>query len=105
MEEHGARIDPYRIFFPLGGVAAILGTVLWIAFGFGWIGYYPGISHADLMTGGFLFAFVMGFLMTAIPQFTGAHRASGAERAIGALLLLSLFVIAFLEPGFPFHAV
>lgn len=96
-------MDPYRILFPLGALAAILGSVFWIRFGFGVAGAYPGGYHPDLMIGGFIFAFAAGFLMTAVPQFTGGRHASGREFAVMTTLVLACLILGLLPARLPFH--
>ncbi len=97
--------DPYRLFFPLGTLAAILGTLPWIFFGIGASGYYPGQFHSDLMIGGFLFAFSAGFLMTAIPQFTGSTHCNRQELLLSAALFTCLIVASVFDNRVWFHLI
>jgi uncharacterized protein involved in response to NO len=97
--------EPYRLFFPLGALSAILGTMLWIAFPFGALSVYPGVHHPDLMIGSFLFAFSAGFLMTAIPQFTGSHAATRAEPGAAIALFLAALAVGFMRERLAFHAI
>jgi uncharacterized protein involved in response to NO len=53
---------------------------------------YPGSSHSLVMIGGFLTCFAAGFLMTAIPRFTGAGPAKSAE----------LLIVIFAQISIPF---
>lgn len=82
--------DPYQWFFPLGIVLGILGTALWIFFPNGGLHEYPGLLHAALMSGGFFLMVAVGFLMTAIPRFTGTASASAGEKFIVALPWIGL---------------
>lgn len=82
--------QPYRIFFPIGLVYAIWGVSVWLLFNLGWISY-PMPIHADLMIVGFLFSFSLGFLMTAVPRFTGAPQARRWEMAVAILLSFGSF--------------
>lgn len=84
-------IDPYQILFPLGIAHALYGASLWILFAFH-LTSYPGPIHAHHMIDGFLFSFAAGFLLTAIPRFTGSARCSTAELITGALLSILSFV-------------
>ena len=68
---HGAPTDPYRIFFPLGIVLGTLGVSIWLTYWLGFTATYSGRAHAFVQAEGFLYAFVAGFLLTAIPRFTG----------------------------------
>lgn len=83
-------VQPYQIFFPIGVLYGIWGTFLWILHALGWIAY-PGIMHAGLMITGFLFSFALGFLMTAVPRFTGARFASKNELIFATGLSLISF--------------
>jgi uncharacterized protein involved in response to NO len=73
MELHGKLTDPYRIFFPLGIILGVLGVSIWPAYYFGLTEGYSGRAHAFVQTDGFLYAFIIGFLLTAIPRFTGTE--------------------------------
>lgn len=80
-------MDPYALLFPLGAAYAIRGTLNWIFFALG-LTEYPGAIHAQMMVTGFLFCFSSGFLLTAVPRFTGTPRCSPLELAIACLLAL-----------------
>ncbi len=71
--------DPYRIFFPLGISLGLAGVSIWPLYYFGVTAGYSGRAHALVQTTGFLYAFISGFLLTAVPRFTGtdnpSHRA------------------------------
>lgn len=61
--------EPFRVFFPLGILAAIAGLLVWPLHYGGWIANYPALQHPRLMILGFGAAFVTGFLGTAWPRF------------------------------------
>jgi uncharacterized protein involved in response to NO len=96
----GEGVDPYRVLFPIGAVAAIAALVPWTLLPFaaqpwwpralhpGW----PGLSHPSLMVQGFEAAFVAGFLLTAMPAFTHGARASRNE-VVAAALAAGAFVV------------
>lgn len=68
-----------------------MGTIVWVFFNFGWMGY-PNVQHPQQMVGGFLLSMIAGFLMTAVPKFTGSRDASGLEVAgVFFPLLAALF--------------
>jgi uncharacterized protein involved in response to NO len=93
MKENGfSKIDPYQILFPLGLAHAVFGASLWILFSLK-LTAYPGPLHAHHMVDGFLLSFAAGFLLTAIPRFTGADRSSPAE----LLIATALSVLCFFE--------
>ncbi len=73
MELHGKPADPYRIFFPLGIVLGAMGVSIWPLYYFGITDGYSGRAHAFVQTDGFLYSFIAGFLLTAIPRFTGTE--------------------------------
>lgn len=85
------RRNPFRIFFPLGIVAGCIGVGHWAM----WTMGYPVADiknlHLVLQSQGFLSFFVIGFLMTAFPRFSGTDSASLLEifiAASGAALFL-----------------
>jgi uncharacterized protein involved in response to NO len=89
---------PYRVLFPLGLVFGVAGVVIWILFFFG-AAAYPGPRHAELMMGGFLLSFVCGFLMTAIPRFTGTAAAKRWELVVAVLINLAVLGVGLLGPA------
>src|SRR5215467_11196024 len=87
MNEHGKPTDPYRIFFPLGIVLGAMGVSIWPLYYYGFTEGYSGRSHAFVQTDGFLYAFIAGFLLTAIPRFTGTDAPSrGIQYVLAAIL-------------------
>jgi uncharacterized protein involved in response to NO len=85
--------EPFRIFFPLGVLAGISGVSLWPLFFAGMHhSFYPGAMHARLMIEGFMGAFVLGFLGTAVPRLTGTLPLSRGE--LRTLLALYAAVLA-----------
>lgn len=95
MEQKKKTIDPYRILFPIGILWAVYGVLLWPAHHFQLISYYPGIvGHPESMIAGFIGSFISGFLMTAIPRFTGAETATVNENITSFILAILLFVSA-----------
>src|SRR6266516_2678 len=87
MELHGKPADPYRIFFPLGILLGVMGVSIWPLYYFGITEGYSGRAHAFVQTDGFLYAFIAGFLLTAIPRFTGTEAPSRRiQYALAAIL-------------------
>lgn len=84
--------DPFRVFFPLSLLMAIYACVNWILFVFFNTGTYPGMEHARLFVGGFIYFAIFGFLMTAIPKFTESFPLKAGE--LFAALSIALLVIA-----------
>lgn len=89
--------EPYQFLFPIGLVHALVGTSVWILFAFGWMGY-PGPRHVHQMMLGFLLTFAAGFLLTAIPRFTGSRPCSLIELSIATVF--SLLSLIFVHPAF-----
>ncbi|MFN0118811.1 MAG: NnrS family protein, partial [Elusimicrobiota bacterium] len=84
--------NPFRLFFPLGIIAGCAGVGHWAM----WTMGYPVADiknlHLVLQSQGFLSFFVIGFLMTAFPRFSGTNPASLIEISIataGAVLFLT----------------
>jgi uncharacterized protein involved in response to NO len=98
-------IDPYRVLFPVGAFLGLLGSAVWVLFWLEWLPYYPGALHPDLMVGGFLFIFASGFLMTAIPRFSGSFVATIWEIAIAMAFALTLCFVSLRESRLAFHLV
>lgn len=79
--------EPYRLFFPLGAVWAAAGCLLWRLLP----ANTNGISdfYFSLLTGCFLVPLMLGFLVSAIPNFTSTKPVSRIE-----LFLLVLTITA-----------
>ncbi|HEY2945683.1 MAG TPA: NnrS family protein [Vicinamibacteria bacterium] len=85
---HGAPTDPYRLFFPLGILLGVAGVSIWLTYYLGLTAGYSGRAHASIQAEGFLYAFIAGFLLTAIPRFTGTDPPGrAAQYALAALLV------------------
>ena len=103
-ESLAARVDPYRVLFPIGIAAALAGLVPWIAFAASqapwWPGTlllgWPGPEHAALMVQGFELAFICGFLLTAMPAFTHGPRCTRLELAVVSAALGAFVVLRVL---------
>jgi len=80
--------EPFRVFFPLGIVAAVFGLALWPLHYSGWWPLYPAIQHPRILIFGFGAAFVFGFLGTAWPRFLGSAALGRSEVSATALTWL-----------------
>jgi uncharacterized protein involved in response to NO len=89
--------EPFRVFFPLGIALAWIGIGHWLAYGAGWIGTYSCTAHGFTQIQGFLLAFALGFLLTAIPRRTASAPASGFGIVAATLALVISTAAAFLE--------
>jgi uncharacterized protein involved in response to NO len=91
------RREPFRIFFPLGTLLAWVGIGHWVAYWAGWVSTYSCLAHGLVQVQGFLLAFALGFLLTAIPRRTQSPPVSGAAMVAAALALVTSTAAAFLE--------
>lgn len=90
MQPHGKPTDPYRVFFPLGITLGAIGVSIWPLYHYGVLPTYSGRAHAFVQTNGFLYSFIIGFLLTAIPRFTGTEAPSRTvQYALAAVVALS----------------
>ena len=95
--------EPFRLFFPLGTLIALVGISYWPL-----LQWYPQFYHApfpfhsNLMIDGFVFSFVMGFLTTAVPRFTRAAHFTILE-VMSLLILLLAAGLATLSQQFWWH--
>jgi uncharacterized protein involved in response to NO len=81
----------FRTFFLLAAVAAVGLVAVWLAvlMGTTWPGSLPAVQwHAHEMLFGFVGAAVAGFLLTAVPSWTGMTPIAGGRLALLALLWL-----------------
>ena len=89
------RREPFRLFFPLGVALAWIGIGHWIAYWGGWIGSYSCLAHGLVQIQGFLFAFALGFLLTALPRRTESASAPAWGLAAAVAALVTTTVAAF----------
>jgi uncharacterized protein involved in response to NO len=83
--------EPYRVFFPLGMLFGLAGVAIWPLYSFGITATYSGRSHAFVQIFGFLYAFIAGFLLTAVPRFTGTPSpALVTQVALAAVLTVAV---------------
>lgn len=87
--------DLYRVFFPIGWLLGVWGAFVWLLYYFDLIAY-PGSLHPEIMMGGFILSFVLGFLGTAAPKFTNSYPPTTGEMAVAFALSLILFISQFL---------
>src|SRR5436190_23904788 len=96
MEIHGKPTDPYRILFPLGILLGVMGVSVWPLYYFGLTEGYSGRAHAFVQTDGFLYSFIVGFLLTAIPRFTGTEPPSlSVQYVLAAVVAASALAFEF----------
>ena len=117
--------EPFRLLFPAGVALGVAGVMMWPLHVWNVMAVYPGQFHARVMIEGFLTAFVIGFLGTALPRLLDVPRLTLIESAgfaCGVLLvgwlqlsgrmplgdqafffLLSSFVLVLAVRGFLFR--
>lgn len=97
----------FRPFFLLCGVQAVLALALWLAVlggAFDYAGPWDGARwHMHEMLFGFVGAAIAGFLLTAVPNWTGGRGYAG--RPLVGLVLLWLAGRLALNPVAPLHPV
>lgn len=98
------KIAPYQIFFPLGILNALLAVGVWLVQGLGLFAAPAVLVHSRLIAGGFLWSFITGFLMTAVPRMTGTQPATLAEYLIASLLMGVLTISSWIIDGQWFYA-
>jgi uncharacterized protein involved in response to NO len=77
----------------------VAGVSIWPAYFFGLTPGFSGRAHAFVQANGFLYAFVAGFLLTAIPRFTGTDGPRWTvQYALAALLIAA--TVAFEAQAF-----
>ncbi len=92
----------FRPFFLLGSIYAALAVPLWLLVYFGYAslsGSFAGLAwHAHEMIFGYLGAVIAGFILTAVPNWTGRLPLSGAPLAVLVALWLLGRVALFFDP-------
>lgn len=82
--------EPFRVFFPLGILASVIGVALWPLHFAGGLSSWPLEAHARFMVVGFGGCFICGFLGTAGPRLLGSFPWSRFEVVLHALLALAI---------------
>jgi uncharacterized protein involved in response to NO len=79
VKKNASPKDPYVPLFSVGALSIVVGIFIWIFFQHDLLRYYPKQAHGNIMFFGFLWSFIAGFVMTAVPRMTGAAVASVFE--------------------------
>lgn len=85
--------EPFRLFFPLGTLLGVIGVLMWPLHAGGLLAPYPGPAHARIMIQGFLTAFVIGFLGTALPRLLDVPRVRTGETLAYAAALCGVVAL------------
>lgn len=88
---------PYQVLFPIGILSSLIAVGIWLFQGADWLPAPALFIHSKLIAGGFLWSFIAGFLMTAIPRMTGTRGAHPIEWVLG----IALIALQFLFSWFP----
>src|SRR5947209_19769938 len=86
--------EPFRLFFPEGVLAGVIGVSLWPMYVFKLVSQYPGDAHARIMAYGLFGGFIYGFLGTAMPRLLSAPPL-GTRNVLTLLTLHLGMIIAF----------
>jgi uncharacterized protein involved in response to NO len=89
--------EPFRIFFPLAVLLAWLGIGHWLLYAIGVTATYSCLFHGLVQMQGFMMAFAVGFLLTALPRRTQTAPVSSSEMAAMAAALTVTAVAAVVE--------
>lgn len=81
--------EPFRLLFPVGAILGVVGVLLWPLYYLSFLEAYPGVSHSRIMIQGFLTAFVLGFLGTALPRLLDVSRFALSVSIVFAALLIA----------------
>ena len=81
----------------------IAGVSIWPLYYWEVLGWYNGRSHAFIQTDCFLYAFIVGFLWTAIPKFTGAQPPGRFIQYVVAMLIVAQAVAFEFRQFVPGH--
>lgn len=98
------NLAAYKIFFTLGLLNAVLGVGVWLFQDLHLFSTPALLIHSKLIAGGFLWSFVVGYLLTSLPQVTGAKKASLFEIAITFVIIVSMMLAAWRIDPRPFYA-
>ncbi len=83
------RTEPFRLFFVLGVLLSWIGVGHWLLYSLGITETYSCELHGLIQMQGFLMAFAVGFLLTAIPRRTQSAPPTSLEMAVIACGLVA----------------
>lgn len=90
---------PYQVFFPVGVFCSLLAVLIWLVPGQQLLNVPLMFIHSRIMLGGFLWSFIIGFLMTALPKMTGSKPARLWEMVAALTLIFAQVFSAFYGDG------
>lgn len=96
-------LAPYQIFFPVGVLSSLLAVGVWLVQHLNWFTTPALFIHSKLIVGGFIWSFVVGFLMTAVPKMTGTAPAKKFELLLAGILMSLLIIFSWSLDGRYFY--
>ena len=84
--------EPFRVLFPVGVFATLVGVIPWLSFALGWTQPPASYTHGMLQIQAFEAAFFTGFLMTSLPRFLETTPTRWWELLLSLSLCLALTV-------------
>lgn len=87
--------EPFRIFFPGAVLTGIFAVALWPLHFAGFVAYYPGTTHAQLMAHGFFGGFIFGVLGTGLPRMLSVEPFSLTEVLVLSTLYGTMILLNF----------
>lgn len=87
------KLEPYSIFFSMGLLSALFGVLLWLGFQTRFISFFPRQAHGNLMFFSFIWSYVAGFLMTAIPKMTRTESPKTVELFFAIFMVILQWVL------------
>lgn len=91
------RPAPYQILFPLGILAALMGVGVWLTQDF--FTTHTILTHSRLIAGGFLWSFIAGFLMTALPRMSLTKEANFLELFTATAIIVFQMIVSWALDG------
>lgn len=91
------RVEPFRFFFVLGVLLSWVGVGHWLLYAVGITETYSCEVHGLIQVQGFLMAFAVGFLLTALPRRTQSAPPTYLEMVVITLALIETTVASQLE--------
>lgn len=96
----------FRVFFPLGALGAVLLLPYWVMLITGYVSYLPSYFsaaswHQHEMIFGVFAPIIIGFLFTAVPNWTGVASPNGYKLALLGLLWIIGRVAVFFSAHLP----
>lgn len=89
------KLAPYQIFFPIGVLSSLVAISIWPFHNMNLFDAPVMFIHSRLIVGGFIWSFIIGFLMTAIPKMSGTRAANRFEVLLALALISSQIALSW----------